>query len=174
MLLVIFFLLPNRTQVPPVKSLRYPQLLFAQNPRTRQRPHANLLANPPAVYINDSEGAIPQADSVSEGASHDTLVPFADHSMDSNLVPEVPANPIGNNHSDTGWPRHMTPQSKHYAVKYHWFCEHLAPWRIQLVKIATNNQLGDLFTKVLLKILLHICERCSWVGNPILLYREGV
>jgi hypothetical protein len=51
MLLVIIFLLPNGTQVPPVESLRYPQLLFAQNPRTRQRPHANLLANPPAVYI---------------------------------------------------------------------------------------------------------------------------
>ncbi len=48
-------------------------------------------------------------------------------------------------------PRRMTPLSKHYAVKYHWFREHLAPRRIQLVKIATNDQLGDLFTKGLVK-----------------------
>jgi hypothetical protein len=48
-------------------------------------------------------------------------------------------------------PWHMTPQSKQYAVKYHWFCEHLPPRRIQLVKIATNDQLGDLFIKGLVK-----------------------
>jgi hypothetical protein len=48
-------------------------------------------------------------------------------------------------------PRRMTLRPKHCAVKYHWFCEHLAPQRIQLVKIATNNQLGDLFTKGLVK-----------------------
>jgi len=47
--------------------------------------------------------------------------------------------------------RRMTPRSKHYAVKYHWFREHLAPQRIQLVKIATNDQLGNLFTKGLVK-----------------------
>ncbi len=49
-------------------------------------------------------------------------------------------------------PRQMTPRSKHYAVKYHWFRKHLAPRKIQLVKIATNNQLGDLFTKGLNKV----------------------
>jgi hypothetical protein len=49
-------------------------------------------------------------------------------------------------------PRRMIPRSKHYAVKYHWFCEHLAPRKIQLVKIATNDQLGDLFTKGLDKV----------------------
>jgi hypothetical protein len=46
----------------------------------------------------------------------------------------------------------MTSRSKHYAVKYHWFCEHLAPRKIQLVKIATNNQLGDSFTNGLDKV----------------------
>jgi hypothetical protein len=49
-------------------------------------------------------------------------------------------------------PRRMTPGSKHYAVKYHWFRKHLAPRKIQLVKIATNDQLGDLFTKGLVKV----------------------
>eukprot|EP00804_Cyclotella_cryptica_P018716 CCRYP_007209-RB/>CCRYP_007209-RB protein AED:0.25 eAED:0.23 QI:0/-1/0/1/-1/1/1/0/629 len=44
-------------------------------------------------------------------------------------------------------PRRMTPRSKHYAIKYHWFCEHVAARRVQLVKVETHNQLGDLFTK---------------------------
>jgi hypothetical protein len=46
-------------------------------------------------------------------------------------------------------PRCMTPRSKHYAVKYHWFCEHLSLRNIDLVKIATQDQLGDIFAKVL-------------------------
>ncbi|KAL7537716.1 hypothetical protein ACHAWF_005881 [Thalassiosira exigua] len=41
----------------------------------------------------------------------------------------------------------MTPRSKHYAVKYHWFCEHLEPRGIDLVKIGSKDQLGDIFTK---------------------------
>jgi hypothetical protein len=49
-------------------------------------------------------------------------------------------------------PQRMTPRSKHYAVKYHWFWEHLIPQKIQLVKIASTDQLGDIFTKGLDKI----------------------
>ena len=41
----------------------------------------------------------------------------------------------------------MTPPTKHYAIKYHWFQEHIGPRNIQLVKIGSNDQLGDLFTK---------------------------
>jgi len=44
-------------------------------------------------------------------------------------------------------PRRMTPCSKHYTIKYHWFWEHIGPRNIQLVKINTEDQLGDLFTK---------------------------
>ena len=44
-------------------------------------------------------------------------------------------------------PRRMTPRSKHYALKYHWFCDHLGPRNVQLCKIATKHQLGDMFTK---------------------------
>ncbi len=44
-------------------------------------------------------------------------------------------------------PRRMTPRSKHYAIKYHWFWEHIGPRNIQLVKINMEDQLGDLFTK---------------------------
>jgi hypothetical protein len=44
-------------------------------------------------------------------------------------------------------PCQMTPRSKHYAIKYHWFCKHIGPRRIQLVHISSNDQLGVLFTK---------------------------
>jgi hypothetical protein len=44
-------------------------------------------------------------------------------------------------------PRRMTPRCKHYAIKYHWFREHLGPRNIELVKIATEDQLGDILTK---------------------------
>jgi hypothetical protein len=44
-------------------------------------------------------------------------------------------------------PHHMTPRSKHYANKYHWFHEHIGPRNIELVKISSQDQLGDIFTK---------------------------
>lgn len=52
-------------------------------------------------------------------------------------------------------PHQMTPRSKHYALKYHWFHEHLAPRRIELVKINTGDQLGDIFTKGLDNVAFH-------------------
>jgi hypothetical protein len=48
-------------------------------------------------------------------------------------------------------PGRMTPRSKHYAIKYHWFREHVHANRVKIVKIDTANQLGDLFTKGLPK-----------------------
>ena len=47
----------------------------------------------------------------------------------------------------------MTPCSKHYAIKYHLFWEHIGPQNIQLVKINMEDQLGDLFTKGLSQII---------------------
>ena len=49
-------------------------------------------------------------------------------------------------------PRRMTPRSKHYAIKYHWFREQIGPRGIQLLKIDTKEQLGDIFTKGLGRI----------------------
>ena len=51
-------------------------------------------------------------------------------------------------------PQRMTPRSKHYAIKYHWFREHVYDKsnRIVIVKIDTKNQLGDMFTKGLTKV----------------------
>ena len=44
------------------------------------------------------------------------------------------------------YPR-MTPRTKWYAVKYHWFRTMLAPNKVELRKIDTKIQKGDLFTK---------------------------
>ena len=38
----------------------------------------------------------------------------------------------------------MIPQSKHYAVKYHWFQEHLKPEGIEIKKVNTKEQLADI------------------------------
>ena len=45
----------------------------------------------------------------------------------------------------------MTPRSKHFAVKYHWFREHLIPGQIEMLRIDTNKQKADIFTKGLKK-----------------------
>jgi hypothetical protein len=44
-------------------------------------------------------------------------------------------------------PARMTPRSKHYAIKYHWFREHVHANRVNILKIDSKNQLGDMFTK---------------------------
>lgn len=41
----------------------------------------------------------------------------------------------------------MNPRSKHYAIKYHWFCEHIFPHKIDLCKISSYEKPGDLFIK---------------------------
>jgi hypothetical protein len=50
-------------------------------------------------------------------------------------------------------PRRMTPRSKHHAVKYHWFRKQISPRKIDLVKIDTKDQLGNIFIKELSPVL---------------------
>jgi len=50
----------------------------------------------------------------------------------------------------------MTPWSKHYAVKYHWFWSCLKPVNVQVLKIELKQQLADIFTKGLEKSTLNI------------------
>ena len=45
---------------------------------------------------------------------------------------------------------HMTPRSKHYAVKYHWFQTHLEPNGIVIERVNSEENIADLFTKGLL------------------------
>jgi hypothetical protein len=46
-------------------------------------------------------------------------------------------------------PGRITPHSKHYAVRLHWFRSKVADpsLRISIVKVDSCNQLGDIFTK---------------------------
>ena len=46
----------------------------------------------------------------------------------------------------------FTPQSKHYANKTKWFCEEIVKRGIKLCKINTVDQLGDIFTKGLIRV----------------------
>jgi hypothetical protein len=46
-------------------------------------------------------------------------------------------------------PGRMTPRSKFYAVKYHWFRSKLKPNDIIVEKIGTNEQKADIMTKAL-------------------------
>jgi hypothetical protein len=41
----------------------------------------------------------------------------------------------------------LEPWQMTYAVKYNWFWKHLVPHKVQLFKIATIDQLCDIFTK---------------------------
>jgi hypothetical protein len=45
----------------------------------------------------------------------------------------------------------MTPRSKHIAVKYHWFRQHLKPGEIEMKRIDTKEQKADIFMKGLAK-----------------------
>ena len=46
-------------------------------------------------------------------------------------------------------PGRMTPRSKHFAIKYHWFRKHIRPEKIEIRHIETNLQRADLLTKAL-------------------------
>lgn len=46
----------------------------------------------------------------------------------------------------------MTPRSKHYSIKYHWFRSKLKSYRIVLKKIASEKHLADILNKPLGKI----------------------
>ena len=46
-------------------------------------------------------------------------------------------------------PGRMTPRSKHYAVKYHWFRSHIHPKQIEIKHVDSSEQRADLLTKAL-------------------------
>jgi hypothetical protein len=61
-------------------------------------------------------------------------------------------------------PGRMTPRSKHYAVKYHWFRSHLSPNQVEIDKIDTNLQKADIFTKGLRTDKFRVIRKllCGW------------
>jgi hypothetical protein len=46
-------------------------------------------------------------------------------------------------------PGRMTPRSKHYGIKYHWFREKLIPNEIEITHVGTRLQRADFLTKSL-------------------------
>ena len=52
----------------------------------------------------------------------------------------------------------MTPRSKHYAIKYHWFRTQLEPNNIVIKSIDSVEQLADMFTKGLRRVLFEACR----------------
>ena len=50
-------------------------------------------------------------------------------------------------------PPRMTPRSKHYNLKYHWFRSKLKEYDTKLKTIASEFQLADIMTKPLAKLL---------------------
>jgi hypothetical protein len=61
-------------------------------------------------------------------------------------------------------PGRMTPRSKHYAIKYHWFREHLKPNQVEVHKIGTDFQKADILTKGLTTVKFKTMRRllCNW------------
>ena len=49
-------------------------------------------------------------------------------------------------------PGRITPRSKFYAIKLHWFRSKLKPNNIEIVKVETSKQKADIFTKGLARI----------------------
>jgi hypothetical protein len=46
-------------------------------------------------------------------------------------------------------PGRMTPRSKHYGIKYHWFRSKLKPNEVEIVHVGTDLQRADFLTKAL-------------------------
>ena len=47
----------------------------------------------------------------------------------------------------------ITPHSKHFGVKYHWFRTKLKPNKIYIENVDSKEYIADMFTKCLVRIL---------------------
>ena len=56
-------------------------------------------------------------------------------------------------------PSHFTTQSKYYAIKMVWFHEEIFKRDVQLLKIDTSEQLGDIFTKGLTRFVFEYLQK---------------
>jgi hypothetical protein len=61
-------------------------------------------------------------------------------------------------------PGRITPRSKHYAIKYHWFRSKLKPNNISIIKIESAMQKADILTKGLTVIKFQDIRLllCGW------------
>jgi hypothetical protein len=66
---------------------------------------------------------------------------------------------------DKTLPPQFTPRSKYYTIKTIWFHEEIFKRDIQLNKINTVEQLGEVFTKVSQELFSNMSKGRSWSGN---------
>ena len=61
-------------------------------------------------------------------------------------------------------PGRITPRSKHFAIKYHWFRSHLKPNQVEVQKIDNHNQKADILTKGLITATFQTIRKllCGW------------
>jgi hypothetical protein len=53
----------------------------------------------------------------------------------------------------------ITPRTKHYAIKYHFFREYVKQGDIKLYKIETTKQRADIFTKGLVQAIFETIRK---------------
>jgi hypothetical protein len=56
-------------------------------------------------------------------------------------------------------PPQFTPRSKYNAIKTIWFCKEIHKRCVQLLKINTVEQLGDIFTKGLTQVTFEYLQK---------------
>ena len=61
-------------------------------------------------------------------------------------------------------PGRVTPRSKHYAIKVHWFRSHLKPNQVTVKKIDSASQKADILTKGLTRAKFEAIRKllCGW------------
>ena len=52
----------------------------------------------------------------------------------------------------------ITPRSEYYVIKYHWFRTQLEPNNIVIKSIDSIEQLADMFTKHIRRVLFEACR----------------
>jgi hypothetical protein len=53
----------------------------------------------------------------------------------------------------------LTPGSKHFGVKYHWFRSSIKKDELEVQRISTYEQTADIFTKALTRVPFESCRR---------------
>eukprot|EP00956_Cyclotella_meneghiniana_P006910 scaffold9329_cov23-Cyclotella_meneghiniana.AAC.1 len=184
---------------PPRDTLRLSNGLVAISKEpNKQDPHCVrsrtgyviLLANCPILWKSKLQTEIAlstmEAEYVALSQSCKDLFPLLDQIMELASAVNLPVDKMSKMHVKIHEdnvcaltlgklePRRKTPRSKHYAIKYHWFREQIGPRNIQLEKVASSEQLGDIFTAGLSTQPFSYCVQSSWDGNSMALEREGV
>jgi Reverse transcriptase (RNA-dependent DNA polymerase) len=124
-----------------------------------------MLSGVPLVWTSKVQTATAtstmMAEYVALSSTMKTLIPLRRTVAEILEVLKAPNEPLSKLHS-TVWEDNMpaltlakaelprlTPGSKHFNVKYHWFRKHLKKGELEVHHISTKEQIADIFTKAL-------------------------